>query len=496
MSKPKKLPRTLYRPRVVAILTLPKNVANTTFGSKPADPSIRLVPNEEVETIDLPIRVRNLHLTLNDHNHADMCTIEAEYLDIGLDPRILTSAIVRVFIGEFDDSPPKKSDCKFVGIMTKPSRSGSDQGLTMTLEFLDYTTLFLEHRHYDPLEVPTLDMTLGEAWAQICDHVGPTSDAGEFTPVTSILRNRIVFIDETSIETGEISESLSTVRLGAGTTERYRSLGRVPLKSPDMDAWAVWQTCCNMLGLITYIKNDTCVVTTARDLYTSKNPPAFVWGRNIESIREERNSNIVKKGIGIRSYNALTNTTLEALYPDDGDKRILKKQLAVKTKNGLSKPAKVVQDRIFFNFPSVTDPTKLKDLAQRVWEEYSRQELEGTLTTWDLDLLGVGSKVEGKIFNILDLGPGDTIWIGFDPESKTILPSLGSPSKQVQYLLDGGYSEEAAEYLVANLQNMTRWVPTFFVKKIELELTSDESGGNLKISINYLNKINESGSTY
>src|SRR6266446_2635337 len=234
-------PRTLYRPRVLAILTLPKEVTDPSKQIK------RLVPNDQVETIDIPIRVRSMHLTLNDHNHADSCILEAEYLDIGLDPRIITNAIVRVFIKEADEKI-KKEDIKFVGIMNKISRSGSDEGLKMHMEFLDYTTLFIEHKHYNPKFDPTLSMTLGEAWATICSNIGSTSDAGVFSPSALKLKDRIAFFDDTSIGTGEQSESLKSVKIGAGAAERYRKFGKVPRKSPDMDAWAIWQTCCNMLG--------------------------------------------------------------------------------------------------------------------------------------------------------------------------------------------------------------------------------------------------------
>src|SRR5690606_25269097 len=151
--------------------------------------------------------------------------------------------------------------------------------------------------------VPDYSQRLDDAWKRIVSQ----------TPGAQALADRLVL------------EGISDFpQLGKAVAARFRRLGKVPTR-PDTDAWAGWQQCVGMLGLVSYVDRQNVIVTTATNLYTSENPPRLIWGRNILSIEEERDAALASKGVGITSFDPLTGTTLEALWPPVGDKRVKRK---------------------------------------------------------------------------------------------------------------------------------------------------------------------------
>lgn len=489
---------SLYRPRAFLELTLPE-----------AGSSVERNQQKDSELVfTFNVRIRNFHLTKNDFNLADELDVVCDYKEVGLDPRALRNAIGTLYVGEDptgkDEWNPSTDNIRFVGIMSNVSRRGSEEdGVLLEMKFLDYTTLFIESKHYDPNKVPLYSQTLKEAWATICDATGFLGDDGEFFSTVKNIRNRIKF------EPAELESS----KLGDAVLQRFQSLGKIQLQHPDMDSWALWRQCMDMMGLISFIELDQCIVTTATDYYTIDKHPTFVWGHNIETIVEERNSNFVGKSVVVISYDPLTNTSLEAVYPPRGDSRAKRKRIAAKAVGGKHKKAPPDytqgpaagkgEDRLRFDYPSVTSQDRLNEIAKRIWLEISRQELGGSLTTREMRVSltssdsnqAQGGVATGELSDLLDLRAGDSIVVTFDDEDKNILNLLGSESEQINYLLDRGYSMQSIAYLIKNLKDMFAWVPEFLVKRVEIEMNSDESEGEFKVSIHYINMINIEGSS-
>lgn len=480
-----------HRPRMFASLTVPN------FGK--GEDKIR--QNDTTDVTVIPVHPRKAHLSLNDLNHADELRLIVDYKEAGLDPRVLTNATVAFYMADeleqFKGADPElfniqwaptgPNDLKFVGIMTRPARQGSeDEGLVMSLEFQDYTSLFIQNKHYPPEAAPSFNMTLSQAWALICDNTGPVGEDGKVISTVKALRDRIKF------------QGVDDILVGDAVVPRLAKLGKIQI-APDWDSWKVWQQCVGSLGLISFIELDNVVITTDTNYFTVNNPPVFVWGQNIYSINEERNSVLTRKGIRIKSYDPLTNSTLEALYPPKGDKRILKKTTVAKTGTGKSgshsgptlPSVDHTEDREEFDYPAVTSQERLDIIAKRVWMERMRQELEGTIVTYNFKT----SRVNLEDFDILNLRAGDTITVSFDPTTLTLLKSEESQNKQISYLLERGYTIDVAKYIVANLQQLDVWPANFLVKGVEFELETEETNGSFLIKINYCNMINVEGGT-
>lgn len=479
----------LYRPRMAAIVTVP------VFGTTRE----KILQGADPELVTLPVRVRRASWEWTDFNSVDSLEIEAEWRDIGLDPRTLSGATVQFYLGNEEPGrlwTPTEGDLRFVGVMVRPARKASPDGFTMSLQFYDYSTLFIETGKKFPADgIPHYGMDLAEAWAHICDHVGPldTSSGRVFSTVKA-LRSNIVF--EGGIGAPPV--------IGSAVNRRIRQIGGPVAVKPNTDAWATWVQCVGLLGLVTFMRNDQCVVTTATDYYTvGKRTPRLAWGKNILELHEERNAAFAPAGVGVNSFDPLSYTELEALWPPIGDQRAKKKNVPAKkapaphsshakAKTAASQSEEAVingEDRAWYDYPGVTDPDRLLEIAKRIYEERAHQELQGTATTREMTI----ERLDGTAFDLLTLRAGDDICIDFEEDVKASLKSIGSVQQRIAYLVARGYSSEVAALMVKNMQGFDRLPATFFVKSVHGEFSVDKDGGEFVIHVNYVNKIGIDG---
>lgn len=473
-----------YRPVMVADLTVPVS------GSA----QDRANFNDNSETIRFDVRVRKAVLESNDHNHADTLRLTVEWNDAGVDPRLLGNATVQFYLGDAGPNGTFVRDEKtlrFVGIATRIHREGKDDGgFVVDMEFHDYTALFLATKPYPTRGVPYMDMTLVQAWDHICNHTGVSNGDGSITSTVKALKDRLQF-------KGDLDGSQFVV--GRAVAPRFRQLGKLQVKQGG-DAWAVWQQCVGMCGLISFIRGDRCVVTTATDYYTQDNPPRLIWGKNILSWSETRKTAMVAKGVGITSFDPITGTTREALWPAPGDPHIMHKQLTAK-KAGDPDQVRKASDYTYFSVPSITTDEALLDCAKRVYEERSRQELEGTLRTVEMFLPrsttadSNGNERELATFDVIALSAGDVIRVELGDDLRELRGSktYSNPSERKLLLMAKGYSAEAATIISRNLDDIARLDGTFFVRKVTTTCEYADDGGSFEIDISYVNRIKVTG---
>src|SRR5258708_11599006 len=130
-----------YKPRCICKLRVP------VMGLV----SERLGQSTDREVVEFALPVIKARITKNDFNSADEAEITVTYDQIGVDPRLLTNAIVYVYMGNATSSSewqPLPSDLRFIGIVNSAERSLSDESKTITLKALDYTTLFIAMKPY------------------------------------------------------------------------------------------------------------------------------------------------------------------------------------------------------------------------------------------------------------------------------------------------------------------------------------------------------------
>jgi hypothetical protein len=243
-----------------------------------------------------------------------------------------------------------------------------------------------------------------------------------------------------------------------------------------------------MCGLISFIRKDECIVTTATDYYTSTNPPRLIWGQNILRISEERDTRTAGAGVGITSFDPLTGTSLEALWPPVGDASIKRKRLSAK-KAGSPDAVRQSEAREYFAYPGVTDDATLLDIAKRVYEERSRQDFEASLTTSEMSV----DALDGSAFDLLQLAAGDVLRVEVDRADTEWLGQLGSDEERINYLVGAGYAEGVAKLITRTLDTERKLTPNFYVKRVTTHFETSPEGGTFEVSVNLCNRIDIDG---
>lgn len=470
-----------YYPRMHAVLTVP------LFGSSRAQAE----QAKGADAVTIPVVVRSAHLCLNNHNLADTLDITFEWQDAGIDPRLIKNATIDFWMG---DAGPEGSDIvspenwRFSGIATKVQRSAKgDEGIVIEMSFQDYTCFFIRAKPFPASGIPTYRDTLRSSWSKICDHTGwwqPEEGA-------------------TDPKRGKIISSVASFK------DKLRTVGDIDLDKPfkgfvpsrfehspvgrkdTSDGWSIWQNVVGMHGLISYIDRDECIIATTTEHFGAKKTPRLVWGKNIMSIEETASSDLEHKGVAITSYSPTAKRIIEVFYPPFGDPRIAAKRVTAKAKKSSGRgrrprPPALPTDRYeYYEYNDVVDEDQLLVIAENTYEERSRQEIKGSLKTAEMFV----DCVDGSLADVLSLKAGDPIRIEMSEEEKTDLSIIGEQGFQIDYLQRRGYERSVAELIAKNFEAIKTLDTIYHVKTVDIQLSTDDTGGTFDIDIHYWNKI-------
>lgn len=447
----------IYRPRMRALVEIP--VGDTTE-------QVWLYPTSAT-------------LESNSHLHADELEFAAPWADVAVDPRYVKNAAVGFWLDQFDRGSPeaRTSAPRFLGMCTNVERKGSASGLTMHFKAQDYTCLFIECKPIPTAGIPHITDTLADAWRKICDHCGFFSvSSKKIESRVGILRNRLV-------ARGGVSLDATIAQVASTRFARFG--GRVAVKEKS-SAWDVWQHVVGMMGLLSYIDGDQCIVTTTTDEFRSEaDAPVMVWGRNILDFTEGAASKAHAKGVGVSSFDPLTGTTLEAFYRPDRADQVT--PVVAFTKKGKSKPIKS-EDYELFVYQGVTDVNALHAIARMIYEQRSRQEMTGSLTTAEM---AVDSQRGGSI-DLVGLRSGSTITVAIEREFLDGAFARLSDGEKITYLVTRGQAPKAAALLV-KLTRLMPYKPQFKVRKVRTSLSTTGDSGSFRVAIDFWNRIDDPG---
>ncbi len=478
---------TNYKPRAAIRLEVPK-VGSTT------------------ETVTITPSIISAKWTTNNHLQADELTVTMGWEESGCDPRLLKNATCEFYMWddnsqEWDDGLSQKF-LRFTGICTKSSRKLSGDSSDVTMTFQDYTTLFLNMKPYPTTGLPEYNETIPEIWDKICDNVG-TRDPSNGKIISNVadlrgladdpdedVRGDVAAIRGNSpssarrggLDISRLDEVYHTKTLGSIVNERFRAIAK-PSPPTQANAWDVWQWCVASLGLVSYIEKDRCVVMTTTEHYADTGAPVLMYGENILEFEENSDAKISGKGVMLKSFDHATGRTIEAVYPLPGDERLkLKKSVAKRAfKEGREVNVNEVSgDYQEFQYFEIQDQEALDIRAKEAYEEFSRQQMDGTLKTHEMILEGV----DGEPFDILSLKANDTIVVAIDPDIREFANNAEGAAR---YMIDVlGYNEGLA-YIIAQSLDATeiRRTTKFHVTSMDV----DYKDGECSIEIKYHNLI-------
>jgi len=456
-----------YRPRMRATLSVPYLSTNAQRAKQER--------SDELITIELPLI--EAHIERNNFQHADSAHVVVDWRDTTLDTRSLDDGVISIYMWDEDDVGQRRltpDDVVFIGHIRNPEREleFGEHG-TLRLECLDYTSLFINAKPFGSTGIPDYSQTLGEAWKRICSQV----------PGAGPLVDNLVFAED--------AKALRDTKLGVAVTERFAKLAKVPTR-PDTDAWAVWLQCVGMMGAVTWIEQDVCMVASATDFFTSVDQPVFNWGGNLTHLSESRTSAAIKGGVGLASFDAISGKVIEVFYPPIGDGRAqlkLTKAADRKKASGNVSLSDERDKRHMFTFWGVTDPAALARIAKTVWEQMSRQELVGKLRTPHMRV----KTVRGRDFNVCKLRSGDAIRVRFDKGQRQYLTGLPNEAARMFYLAERGYSPDVARFLAKNAEQFAALGDLFYVDSVRLDLSLDSDGvATFDAEVSFMNSIEAS----
>lgn len=212
----------------------------------------------------------------------------------------------------------------------------------------------------------------------------------------------------------------------------------------------------------------------------------FVWGRNVKEYNFKRKFTVAgPTTIEVRSYSTTLKRYLVARYP-------IKKERLERGLPGALLPDEKIQQ---FFYPGIKDEPTLRAIAQGIYEQLGRNELDVFIRTMDLGSFG-GSALDP---DLLDCQPGDTIQFEVTDDDSTAETSTlndierqqTSASKAATFMANLGYGPEFSQAYGEARENALMQ-PYFRVKRMEFSWDIEKG---VDIGVQAVNYIEVRGDT-
>lgn len=349
-------PRVYYPRALVKFDALVENNA-------PEDPK-----DATVTPIGFDVMPRRVEVVRNSARKADTCKIELDYQDFPIDPRIIRSMGVVVFLDsvEVPSAPfvPTPLSVRFQGIVDEPEIRRGHSGDTVTLQCRDYTAAYLGHnwRHVATevrkkgkivgwsIDTPpgvTLGLLVEKIRLAVTPETGPTR-----------------FFD--AVETQEVG-----LRTGKSKF----------MVDENATAWDVLVRLCDLFGHVPVWEIDPFAgaqlqVRSATAVVLSP-PRLMLYGENIEQLTFSRNlQRPEERRIKVVAWNPDLAQVFEATWPEIPP--------TVPNSSGPKGAVKVVDKVVQYSVAGNFTQEQVRELAQDVYAESRQHKLEGELVTREM----------------------------------------------------------------------------------------------------------------
>jgi len=470
---------------------------------------------------------RRLTVNLNNYKEADTFSAEIDYKNFPLDPRIIRSLGVSVFLenkrqifdagrtNALDLIKPGYDNIIFQGFADTDKLVLNQNNRTVSLDGRDFTSLLIDREYLgDPIVTSkTLDKVIQDLLNQLNEtRIDPSK------PGLGLL------IDN---QTGEELPILSDVE---GSKDALAGLYNSKGKKTY---WDIIQELISNTGLIAYVALNRLVITKPRNLYDRSKSKVFVFGRNVKDLEYERKLGR-QKGFNVRCIALdfeekelitanIPEEATESWAKDIGVKRepirlpVAKAPQAVPENSannantsGATNPQpqgaqgtteKDTAPYLTFRIAKVKDKAALITIGEKIFEEVGRQQIEGKLTTREMKIFSPEVKGEDQLFSATKFRIGTPIEIRIDQGDLEGIPSnlraAARTSKDVDTpqqktvrkntiaarLKQRGYEPQIADALA---EALTLFDTPFYVKDVEFTLDQDDG---FSMTLGFINFI-------
>lgn len=427
----------------------------------------------------MQISCRNVMVERNDYTEADTFSATIDYKSFPFDPRCMRSCGIAVYMedmksvflsnGQQNLIQPSETNVIFQGFADDSTMEFNDDSRTVTVEGRDFTSLFIDTKRINTSPIP-LSKPLDEIIQDLIDEQEAAKDIA--------IENR----------TGGTLPVLSKL------APDFNPFTSVKNQKRKETYWDIIQSLLQRVGLIGFIEVDKLVITKPRNIYEKKEIKQFIYGGNLKDLKFKRKLGRAKNyNVKLVSANLKKKTVIEALVPkeatsadfirDFGNQEITIPQL---DKDGKKIDPPKVADYITFPVPNINDKGTLIEMAEDVYEEMSRQQIEGSLMTHEME---VPQEVESEAefgttpIKFSEIRNGTAIKIYLSEDELGQISSSSTWSQKRNFLLRRGYPLNVAE---AFAESLNRINTALYVRSVKFEMSKDDG---FSMNLDFINFI-------
>lgn len=425
----------------------------------------------------LPILARRLSVHINDYTTADTFDAEIDYKQFPFDPRCIRACGVTIHLADtkkvfradnkLNLIEPSEENTIFQGFVDEESIEFDEEKRTVRFEGRDFTSLLVDAKYLEgkpiPLTTP-LDVLLEDLLSQLksTEQIKLDNRTGKELPT----------IGQFAPDFGALGSSKNTTK--------------------DDNYWSIIQDLVARAGLIAFIELDKLVISTPRILYDERNAKIFVYGHNVRNLRYKRKLGRHKGfNVRVRYMDIAAKQVLTATIPEEGTQSwsdttgipLKRVQVPVIKPDGtLDQPKDA--PIITFRVANVKNKQHLVEIGEKIFEEMSRQQIEGDFETRDMETIDK----EKNIFDLTKLRVATPISITINQGDLQGISRLSSPSDREKFLIARGYDSRVAR---AFAETMGKFKQIFYTKSATFTLDA-ERGFSLKVDfLNFINLDNK-----
>ena len=423
---------------------------------------------------------KSIEVEINSINEADKFKMELDYKSFPFDPRTIRALGVTVHMEDvesiFDERgvqkkiTPTKENKIFIGFADENRIQFDSENRMVSIEGRDYTALFIDQKFF--AAPPNMSLTLDVLMKQLIDSVKGAES---------------IKIDN---RTGEDLPVPSSI-----LSDLNKLSGKKNSRKNDT-VWDVMQSILRKLALKGYVDGDVFVIDKPKNSFTgTRGFTQFVYGLNLKSLEFKRKigrfrgTNIKVVGLSFEDKQLIKVEIPKEATDPDLIQRFGNKNITVKKLSADGKPL-APTDAEFITFPvsGVKDKDHLIKIAEQIFYEYSRQQLEGRLTTREMVLperVFEKGKATEKIQTVdfTKIKNGSPIEIFMSVDDMKEIGQLSTIKQKTKYLINKFYSPEVAEALATS---MNRISTPFIVRSATFRIDSTDG---FTMEVDFLNII-------
>ena len=423
------------------------------------------------ETYRLPILARNVTVEINDYREADTFKCEIDYKSFPFDPRCIRACGVSIHIEDkksiykgnsLNILKPTEANTVFMGFADEETISFDDDTRVVRLEGRDFTSIFLDAAYLGKpvsLARPVDKIIEGLIWH---DNIEKQTKA-------------IKIINRTGAELPVLSKfapdlESSTAVENAGKKSSY---------------WEMIQKVISRAGLIGYMELDKFIISKPQLLYKNSSKKIFIYGKNVKSLNYKRKLGR-RKGFNIEVRSVFPEKKslgmIIAKIPKDVESLGFENTIPQLDKEGKKIKPEKAAPYIKFNVTDISSKQALIDKGLEIYEELSRQEIEGSLSTFEME---IPEEKDGrtKPVSFNTLRNGTPIEIQIEQDDLEMIRSVSSKRERKKFLIRQGYEPNVAE---AFADSMDKAKNLFYTKSVRFELDQDQG---FEMNIDFINFV-------